>query len=391
MTRESSVVIVGGGLAAVRCAQGLRGNGHTGRLTVLTEESEHPYDRPPLSKDMLRTEGPCEPSWLLEPAQAIALDVDVRLRHRVIGVDVRNRTVSVADRDDAIGYDNLVVATGTRARTLPALAGVDGVHHLRTAADARSVRSALLPGASLTIIGGGFIGLEVAAAARAEGCEVTVVEAAAHPLELALGTQLAGWLQQWHTDHGVEFRCGVSVDRTTDRAGRVVVFLDDGSELVSDAVVVGVGVDRDTEWLSAAGVSTHVGLVCDDAGRTNVEGIFGAGDVTCVHEGELCSPSQHWTAAGESGRRVARTVLGLEPAPTLDEHYFWSNQGTLRLMSVGGRTPGAQLEITSGDLHGGKFVAQWIEDNRVVGVLGANSPKEFLQGRRRYRESLTRA
>lgn len=388
MTRESNVVIVGGGVAAVRCAQGLRENGHTGRLTLLTEEAEHPYDRPPLSKDMLHTEKPREPTWLLQPDQAVALDIDVRLQHQGTGVDVHNRTVSVAGRSETIGFDSLVIATGTRARTLPVMAGVHGVHYLRTATDARSIRSDLRPGASLTIVGGGFIGLEVAATARAHGCEVTVVEAAEHPLALALGARLAAWLQQWHTTQGVQFRCGVSVKHSTNKGGKVVVTLDDGAEITSDAVVVGVGVHRDVDWLADSEVRTHVGLVCDIEGRTNIEGIFGAGDVVCVHEGASCSPVQHWTAASESGGRVARTVLGLEQEESLDEHYFWSNQGVLRLMSVGGRTPQAQLEIVSGDLQSGKFVAQWVENGRVVGALGANSARDFLQSRLAFRKDL---
>ena len=389
MTNDSNIVIVGGGVAAVRCAQGLRENGHEGRLTLLTEESEHPYDRPPLSKDMLRTENPREPTWLLGPDTAAELAVDVRIQHQGIGVDVDNRTVSVAERSAPIGYDSLIVATGTRARRLPALDGIAGVHYLRTAADARSIRGLLRPGVALTIVGGGFIGLEVAATARAHGCEVTVVEATEHPLELPLGTQLATWLQQWHADNGVHFRCGVAVKRATRWAGQVVVALDDGSELSSDAVIVGVGVHRDVNWLADSGVQTHIGLVCDAEGRTNVEGIFGAGDVVCTHEGSTCSPVQHWTAASESGQRVARTVLGLEPEESLDEHYFWSNQGALRLMSVGGLTPDSQLEVVSGDLESGKFVAHWIENDRVVGVLGANSPKDFLKGRLAFRKGLT--
>ncbi|ANQ75629.1 MULTISPECIES: NAD(P)/FAD-dependent oxidoreductase [Rhodococcus] len=391
MSGEHDVVIVGGGIAAVRCAQGLRENGHAGRITLLTEESHYPYDRPPLSKDMLRPQNPSEPTWLLDPEEAVALDVDVRTRQEVVSVDVHGRTVSTAGGSEPIGYDSLVVATGTRARRLPVLAGVEGVHYLRTADDAQSIRDALRPGSSVTIVGGGFIGLEIAAMARARGCEVTIVEAAEHPLALALGAELAAWLQQWHTGHGVRFRCGVGVKRASRWAGQVIVTLDDGSDVLSDSVVVGVGVHRDLDWLSASGIRTHVGLVCDVDGRTDVEGVFGAGDVVCTHVDETCAPVQHWTAAGESGQRVARTILGQGPEEWVDEHYFWSNQGALRLMSVGGRTPEAELEIVAGDLESGKFVAHWTENGRVVGVLGANSARGFLQGRAAFVAGLDRA
>jgi 3-phenylpropionate/trans-cinnamate dioxygenase ferredoxin reductase subunit len=384
----SDVVVVGGGVAAVRCATALRGNGHVGRLTILTEESEHPYDRPPLSKDMLRAEDGRDPTWLLSPDLARELEIDVRLDHEVVGIDTAERLVTCRGHDDAIPYDDLVIATGTRARTLPVLVGVPGVHHLRTADDARSIRAALRPGASLTIVGAGFIGLEVASTARDQGCEVTVVEVAERPLDHVLGDRLAGWLQDRHADRGVVFHCGVTVDRAHSDGGSVTVTLDDGTDISSDAVVVGVGVQRDVDWMSASGIDTHVGLRCDADGRTSVDHVFGAGDVVCVHDGDRCSPVMHWTAAAESGERAARAVLGLEPEPALDEHYFWSDQTGLRLMSVGGRTAAAELHVVSGDLTGDAFVAHWTEGDRVVGVVGAKSVKGFLQGRLAYRAGL---
>lgn len=388
MTMSSDVVIVGGGVAAVHCAQSLRDLGHVGRLTLLTEESVPPYDRPPLSKDMLRADDPREPTWLLPPDLAGDLAIDVRLDHQVVGVDTERRVVMIKDRAETIPYDSLVVATGTRARTLPALDGVEGVHHVRTADDARAIREALRPGSSLTIVGAGFIGLEVASTARAHDCEVTIVEVAEHPLAHVLGDRLAGWLQQRHVDQGVCFRCGVSVDRAERRDGRVMVTLDDGTDIVSDAVVVGVGVHRDVEWLADAGVETHVGLVCDREGRTSTAGVFGAGDVVCVHDAEGCSPVEHWTAASESGRQVARAVLGLEPEHSFDEHYFWSDQAGLRLMSVGGRTATSELDIVSGELSASKFVAHWTEGDDLVGVVGVSSARDFLRGRLAYKEGL---
>jgi 3-phenylpropionate/trans-cinnamate dioxygenase ferredoxin reductase subunit len=392
MTRtEQDIVIVGGGIAAVRCAQSLRDHGHIGRLTLLTEETEHPYDRPPLSKAMLESQEPRDPVRVLPPEMATTLDIDVRLGHRATAVDTGRRLVTVAGQDEPIGYDSLVIATGTRARALPVLTGLAGVHHLRTADDARAIRDALRPGAALTIVGAGFIGLEVASAARAHGCAVTVVEIAEHPLDHVLGDRLATWLQQWHADRGVTFLCGVMVDHASSENGTVTVTLDDGTDVVSDAVVVGVGVHRDVDWMSTSGIDTHVGLVCDAEGRTSVDGVFGAGDVVCVHRGDSCSPVQHWTAATESGRTVARAVLGLDAEPCLDERYFWSDQAGLRLMSVGGRTAGAELEIVAGDLAAGTFVAHWTEGDRVVGVLGANKVKDFLQGRLAFRAALESA
>lgn len=385
MTLTSDVVIVGGGVAAARCALSLRELGHAGRLTMLSEEPVLPYDRPPLSKDVLRAEDPRDPTCLLPRDVAEQLDIDVRLGHRAVGLDTQRRLVTVEHQGDAVPYDKLVVATGTRARTLPALSGLAGIHHLRTAHDAESIRAALRPGASVTIVGAGFIGLEVASTARDHGCEVTIVEVADHPLAPVLGERLASWLQGWHADQGAHFRCGVSIDQAQSRDGTITLSLSDGTEVTSDVVVVGVGVHRDVAWLTDSGVQTHVGLVCDSVGRTSIDGIYGAGDVMCVHEGQTCTPVQHWTAASESAQRAARSILGLDPEPELDEHYFWSDQAGLRLVSVGGRTAGAELEIVSGELSAGKFVAHWTKGGRVVGVVGANSAKDFLQGRLAYR------
>jgi 3-phenylpropionate/trans-cinnamate dioxygenase ferredoxin reductase subunit len=281
----------------------------------------------------------------------------------------------------------LVVATGTRARHLPHLSGMSGVHHLRTAADAGAIDAALARRSAITIVGGGFIGLEIASVARQRDCEVTVVEVAERPLAPVLGETLSAWLQDWHAARRVDFRCSATVDEATALGGEVELSLSDGTTLRSGVVVVGVGVHRELEWLQSSGIDTHVGLRCDPDGRTSVPGVFGAGDVVCVHEPSgTCRPGQHWTAAVESARRVARTVLGLPPEDSAREDYFWSNQGHLRLASVGHRTPTSHLVMAAGALADDRFVAHWVEqDGRVVGVVGANSAQDFLRGRVAFR------
>ncbi|WP_245916488.1 NAD(P)/FAD-dependent oxidoreductase [Nocardioides gansuensis] len=387
------IVIIGGGVSAARTAQAIRDLDERCTITVLSEESLPPYDRPPLSKEALLTEPAPPPTTLLSLEEAAARGIDLRLGHRVVGLEAEARLLEVDGADGPVPYDKLVIATGTRARSLPALQGVPRVHHLRTAEDAARIRSSLESNERLVLIGGGFIGLEVAAAARARGVEVTVVEVAPRPLAGVLGEELATCLQQWHSDRGVRFHCGVSITGALDRGTHVELSLDDGTELEAGCVVLGVGVHRDLDWIARAGVATHVGVVCDHDGRTNVAEVFAAGDIACAHDGDVCRPVSHWTAAIESGQRVAHGLLGLEQEEEIDEAYFWSYQGDLRLMSVGHRTPLAEMHLVSGDLASGKFVVEWREGDKVVGAVAANSARDFLHSRmalRRSKEALAR-
>jgi 3-phenylpropionate/trans-cinnamate dioxygenase ferredoxin reductase subunit len=155
--------------------------------------------------------------------------------------------------------------------------------------------------------------------------------------------------------------------------------LSDGSELSADVIVVGVGVARDLEWLVDAGLEVHDGLVCDDSGRTSIPGIFGAGDIVCRHVDGVCTQIQHWTAAGVSGRRVAHAVLSMDATPVPDDGYFWSDQYGLRIQFAGHSEPFADMEVASGSIDDRVFTLRWTVDGRVVGVLGVNSPKEFMR------------
>jgi 3-phenylpropionate/trans-cinnamate dioxygenase ferredoxin reductase subunit len=387
------VVIVGGGVTAARTAQTLRDLDEHSAITVLSEESLPPYDRPPLSKEALLTEPAPPPPTLLSLDEAGSRRIDLRLDHRVAGLDVEARLLDVDGVEEPVPYDKLVIATGTRARSLPALAGLPRVHHLRTADDAARIRSSLEPDERLVVVGGGFIGLEVAAAARIRGVQVTVVEAAPRPLAGVLGEEPATCVQQWHRDRGVDFHCGVSIADAVDRGAQVELTLDDGTVLNAGCVVLGVGVHRELGWIAREGIATHVGVVCDREGRTNRPDVFAAGDIACVHDGDTCRGVSHWTAAVESGERVARGLLGLEPEPEIDEAYFWSYQGDLRLMSVGHRTPASEMHVVSGDLASGKFVVEWREGDDVVGAVAANSARDFLRSRmalRRSKEALAR-
>lgn len=266
---QRGIVIVGAGLAGVRTAEKLRDLGYPGRIRLLSEEEEHPYDRPPLSKDFLVGKRGEETIRLSPPGQYAAQGIELELGTRVTGVDPRSGTLGLADGTE-VGYQQLVVATGARPRPLEALPASAAVHYLRTADDARRLAAALTPGARVAVIGAGFIGLEVASAALSLGGTATVVEMAALPLAGVVGTGPARWLRSWHAARGVEFRCGVTVMDGRDLGGVQRLQLSDGTAVVADVVVVGVGVIRETGWLSSAGLDVHLGLVCDPAGRTGL-------------------------------------------------------------------------------------------------------------------------
>lgn len=374
------VVIVGGGLAGVRAAQALRGLGHRGGIRIVSEETTEPYDRPPLSKEYLLGTRDLDGIRLAGRDEYVRQDIDLVLGRAVVGLDLRARTLAVADGGE-LGYERLVIAIGARPRRLSELPPSSRVHYLRSADDARRLNSALTDGARVAVIGAGFIGLEVASAARLRGCHVHVVEAAEAPMAPIIGTAPADWLRRWHTERGVAFHCGTVVSDTVERPDGQLLQLSDGTSIEVDAVVVGVGVVRETGWLATAGLDTHHGLVCDDAGRTSTPHVFGAGDIVCRHTPDGCRPIAHWTAASDSAARVAAALLDApEPGPD-EDGFFWSNQADLRLQFAGAAGPDATVTVVSGDYDTGKFVVHYTDRDRLTGVFAANAPRDFLRAR----------
>jgi 3-phenylpropionate/trans-cinnamate dioxygenase ferredoxin reductase component len=382
------IVIVGAGLAGVRTAQRLRDLGYDGRLRLYSEESEHPYDRPPLSKGFLIGERDIDAIRLAEPSEYEAQGIELMLAKRAVALDIWSDALHLSDGSVA-RYDRLVIATGARPRRLELIADSPAVHYLRTVDDARRLATALNPGAHVAIIGGGFIGLEVAAAAQARGCAATIVEIASLPLANVIAAMPAHWLQSWHTARGVNFRCGATVTASSAHKSGIRLDLDDGSEVIADAVVVGVGIVRDTQWLAAAGLDVHHGLICDRSGRTSHPHVFGAGDVVCQHDGTACSPIAHWTAATDSATRVAEALAGKDAAGPEGDGFFWSDQGKLRLQFAGYAGPQAEINLVAGAPDEDSFVVHYSTDGGLTGVFAANRPRDFLRGRMALRQART--
>ena len=358
MTPPRTVLIVGAGLAGARAAETLRAEGFAGRILVVGEEPVAPYERPALSKEYLAGTRDEASLLLRKPAFWQDRRIELLLGRRVVAADPI-RQVARTSRGDALPFDRLVVATGARPRRLP-LPTPDGVHELRTLADARALRAELVPGARLVVIGGGFVGAEVASTALALGLRVTIVEAAPAPVSRVLGNEVGLMLAERWRSHGVDvrLRTGVASIRA-DASGRVdSVVLTDGSELRADSVLVGVGVEPAKELLPER-PATHV-HACGD--------VVGPG---------------HWAAAALDGIAVARRILGL-PLPERQPHYVWSDQFGLRLQVVGTPRPDDPLVVDGG---GDSFAVRYLGAGGAVhaGLL-ANRPAEAAELRRRLAE-----
>ncbi len=349
-----TVVIVGAGLAGARTAETLRAEGFDGRVLLVGDEPVAPYERPALSKEFLAGTRDEESLLLRPPAFWDERRIELQLGRRIVSADP-GRCVVRTSRGGELPFDELVLATGARPRRLP-LELPAGVHELRTLADARALRQELVPGAHLVVIGGGFVGAEVASTARSLGVHVTIVEAAPAPVARVLGPEVGLLLAERWRAHGVDVRLGTGVAHIrADANGRVdSVLLTDGSVLRADAVLVGVGVEPARELLPAR-PAVHVRA---------------AGDVV--------GPG-HWTAAALDGVAAARRILGL-PVPGPQPHYVWSDQFGLRLQVVGTPAPEDAFELEGG---GDSFAVRYLDaGGRTRAGLLANRPAEAAALRR---------
>ncbi|MFB4309728.1 NAD(P)/FAD-dependent oxidoreductase [Actinomadura sp. GTD37] len=374
------VVIVGASAAGLATAEALREKGYGGALTLVGAERHAPYDRPPLSKQILTGAWEPERAELRDEAAIGKLGAEILLGRRATGLDVAGRTVPL-DGGDRRPFDALVIATGAAPRRLPGRR-LAGVHVLRTLDDALALRESLLGGPRLVVVGAGFLGCEVAAAARRMGVDVTLVDPLPVPMLRQFGDRIGSLVGRLHRDHGAELRTGVGVSRFAESAGRVTaVELADGSVLDADAVVVAVGAAPATGWLAGSGLPLGDGVECDARCRA-APGIYAAGDVASWRNPRfgVRMRVEHRQNATEQGRAVAAGILG-ERRPFAPAPYFWTDQYDARIQAYGIFPPDAVPAVVSGDVAGRKFVASYSRGGRVVGVLGWNSPRELIRQR----------
>ncbi|MGB8858359.1 MAG: FAD-dependent oxidoreductase [Ilumatobacteraceae bacterium] len=388
MNALDHVVVVGASLAGLRACESLREEGFEGIITLVGAEAEIPYDRPPLSKKVLAGEWDVERIRLRKPDEFESLGLNLRLGVRAVELDTSTKSLRLDD-GSTVHYHGMIIATGASPRRLPGQPELDGVVELRTLGDSLDLHERIADGSALvTVIGAGFIGLEVAATARSLGCAVTVLEGAPSPLIRGLGAEMGAAAASVHERNGVDLRCGVQVDGLEGTAGRVTgVRLGDGSVVASDVVLVGIGVAPNTGWLAGSGLQVSDGVVCDATLWAGAEGVYAAGDCARWPNGAFAGFDdeemrvEHWTNAAEQGAAAARNLMavarGEAPEPFASVPFFWSDQFDSRIQFVGRAHGGDDVHVFAGSTDGA-FAALYGYQGRLRGVLGVSMPRMVM-------------
>ncbi|MGY3567886.1 NAD(P)/FAD-dependent oxidoreductase [Sinomonas sp. RB5] len=378
-----TLAIVGSSLAGLSAARAARAEGFDGRLVLIGEEPHRPYDRPPLSKDFLS--GKVGPEALRLESDDEDLAAEWVLGQRAASLDPRERAVVLED-GTRVEADGVVLATGSTARVLPALDGFENVHTLRTLDDAQRLGEALAPGVRLLVVGAGLIGAEVASTARAAGAEVVILAGGGVPLARCVGPSMGSVLAGLHAAHGVELLHGAGIDAVRSEGAQVrSVELADGRVIEVDAVLVAVGGEAATGWLSGSGLEVADGVVCDEHGRTRLPGVVAVGDCAAWRDHHLGRPHRlgHWNAALTQPARAVRALLGSpDPEPQSTLPYFWSDQYGIRIQFSGHAELADRIEIEAGDAEGLSFLAAYYRGDDPVALLSCAQAKLFARRRR---------
>jgi len=371
------VVIVGGGLAAARTAEQLRRSEYTGRITIVSDEVHLPYDRPPLSKEVLRKE---VDDVALKPREWYdEKDITLRLGSAATGLDTAGQTVTLDD-GTVLGYDELVIATGLVPRRIPAFPDLEGIRVLRSFDESMALRGHASAARHAVVIGAGFIGCEVAASLRSLGVDVVLVEPQPTPLASVLGEQIGELVARLHRDEGVDVRLGVGVAEVRGQGRVDTVVLTDGTELTADLVVVGIGSRPATEWLEGSGIEVDNGVICDEAGRTSAPNVWALGDVASWrdatgHQARV----EHWSNVADQARVVVPAMLGQDVPSAVVVPYFWSDQYDVKIQCLGEPEADDIVHVVEDD--GRKFLAYYERDGVLVGVVGGGMPGKVMKAR----------
>jgi len=386
LSPEGAIVIVGASLAGLRAAEEIRHEGHAGPVVIIGEEIHAPYDRPPLSKQVLS--GKWEVDRILHhaPDAHDTLGLDFRLGRRATAVDTDTRTVTCSDGTE-VAYDGLVIATGAATRSLPGTEGMPGVWMLRTLDDCLGIRVGIAAAGDhprVAVIGAGFIGSEVAATCQGLGAAVTLLEAHHTPLARVLGDEMGQACADLHLANGMDLRTSITIDHLESDPGGpdpVTVCLDDGTCIPADVVVVGIGVSPSVDWLDSSGVTLVNGVFCDGT-LFAAERVVAAGDVANWVRPSTGRPArvEHWTNAAEGGAAAARNLLaGSAAAVAYDPvPFFWSDQYTTKIQMIGLPGPDDEVVVVSGSGSEGKLVALYRTEDRLGGVLTFSQPAKLM-------------
>lgn len=376
----NGIVIVGGGLAAARTAEQLRKSEYSGPITIVSDEVHLPYDRPPLSKEVLRKE---VDDTALKPREWYdENDITLRLGSAARSLDTAAQTVTLDD-GTTLRYDELVIATGLVPRRIPAIPDLEGIRVLRSFDESLALRAHAAAARRAVVIGAGFIGCEVAASLRSLGVDVVLVEPQPTPLAAVLGEQIGELVARLHRAEGVDVRLGVGVAEVRGDTHVEAVVLSDGTELTADVVVVGIGSRPATEWLEGSGVavdSVDRGVICDEAGRTSAPNVWALGDVASWrnatgHQGRV----EHWSNVADQARVVVPAMLGHDVPAVVVVPYFWSDQYDVKIQCLGEPEADDIVHVVEDD--GRKFLAYYERDGALVGVVGGGMPGKVMKVR----------
>jgi NADPH-dependent 2,4-dienoyl-CoA reductase/sulfur reductase-like enzyme len=386
-----TAVIVGASIAGVRTAQALRTENYRGRIVLVSDESVLPYDKPPLSKAFLAGEATVDDISLLSQAEADELDIEIRLACRADHLDLASNEIELQS-GERLGFDHLVIATGARPRPSP-WGQPDGVHLLRTLEDSRRLRSDLEQGGQLVVIGGGFIGAEIAATARSLGLAVTIVDPSPVPMERVLGSEIGERFIRLHQNHGVTTLFGTGVQGLSGSRGQFRVSLTDGGVLDADCIAIGIGAIPNDEWLASSGLHVDNGVVCDKYLRVpDAPNVFAVGDI-CRWQNprhDRLTRVEHWTNAVEQAAIVARNITHpTEPVACGPVEYVWSDQydWKIRVAGEAGIAEHRHVEVIGEDTESGRFAGLYsLEEDTLSGMVVVNWPRALIAGRKALAE-----
>jgi 3-phenylpropionate/trans-cinnamate dioxygenase ferredoxin reductase subunit len=383
-----SVLIVGASVAGIGAANELRRRGFPGKITLVDAQRDLPYDRPPLSKAFLLGQAALSDLQFHGRDHYVQAGIDLALGSAVVWLDTDKRMVFLKSGEQ-LTADRIIIATGARARPFPAARCSAAIHLLRDLRDADALRAELRRGKRLAVIGGGFIGAEVASSASTLGLDVVIVEAARLPFERVLGDQIAARIAALHSPAGIELLCGATVDYIEDAGSRRRLLLANGRWIEADIVIAGLGALPNVEWLASSGLKLANGIVCDEQGRTSAPGIFAAGDAAAWFNPStgLCERHEHWTAAREQSRIVAQAIAGdITMSWAAFVPYFWSDLHGVRLQLLGTAEGADQTRIVHEDRERRAFVGEYRNGDVLIGVFGCNAAAKTM----RYMPQLSR-
>lgn len=382
MSEQRTIVIVGAGHAGGRAAQGLRQAGFAGRVVLVGAEPHLPYERPPLSKALLTGDEGIDKALLHDESFYADQNIELRAGTPATAIDPAGHTIAI-EGGETLAYDTLLLATGARVRKLPIPgADLDGVHYLRTIEDSQAIRAGLSADARVAVIGGGFIGLEVAASARSRGCQVCVLEAAERLMGRSVAPEISDWFADLHRGHGVDLRLGARIE-AIEGDGRVQgIALAGGETVPADLAIIGIGIVANTELAEAAGLEVDNGIVVDEFGRTSDPDIYAVGDVANQPNAFLGRRVrlESYQNAQDQAIAVARNMVG-EARPYEDSLWVWSDQYDVNLQMTGMPETWDAL-VWRGEAASGSFMAFYLRDGRVIAVNTVNSGRDMRAAQR---------